>query len=449
VTSSNVHRSGLLSVGARTSSGCTYERKFHSKHRPAGTKCQGTHSTADCYAQKDDLWLTQHPGKTSADLPSWASQQGSNSPTWRRGQSPNRFHGHRSQRPSSPKPRVRFHEETAEQAGLCYQGFHVPDGLDQLHAGVSELSLEQSTDDSEDTFEKFYCAYTGIIPDSTSTATPSVQTQLNSKVSSVSTHTLILDSGANTTYVNFGTDLQLLSSPAKVTTAGNAFIMAYHTASIPCPALGPGRTIRGIYSPHFTHNLLAVGDLQAAGILIQFSSKTASAICHDGRTGQITCIFARSKNNLFEYTLQEQQPLTASRPQADLQGVEVASSEGVQAEVTQEEEVPVAVSPAEGVQHEVQPGASSTSGRTSGVAMALVLHEGDPADIFSDYQQALFGSDAEFIEEGKELSDGISEARESVWLKHTSEEQQCADILIKALLKMMLSKMLQLLEEQM
>ena len=128
-------------------------------------------------------------------------------------------------------------------------------------------------------------------------ATPAVQAsaQLTCRVA--------LDSGATTTCWKTQYGTSPLATPIDVEGAsGKNHLRVTSTAELPCPALRGGG-LKGLYSPHFNHNLIGVSALQRKGVDIHFPAWQAYADCKDSATGEVLWRFHRHGQGLYEADL--------------------------------------------------------------------------------------------------------------------------------------------------
>jgi hypothetical protein len=339
-------RAGSSSKWANSSGpsadGCHYVRQKAVRRWPAGHQCNGRHAPADCLAKKDDDWLKRYPDASPDDLPNWSREEG----PWRRQQSPGRSARGRSPARSSSRqdkqsqsPKGRYKTKSGAMAvaeddeldfGTVYSDEEIVDDVAGCVAEIGATNFFQCYPckaQHQHTLIQHYASMgVSLVKHFTCQLHHLVHSLLHTSFSSASalaclasamTSTpkqlyrhpnapvlLMLDSGATRTCLNTGINLQPLNPHQRVNTAGEGPpILVTQTAEVPCPALGPGKTIRGYYSPSFRHNLLSIGDLQGQGIHISFSAHGRAAVCTDSRTGQITCTFQQGSSGLFECKL--------------------------------------------------------------------------------------------------------------------------------------------------
>ena len=234
--SADMEASGGRVVAAATdpAMGCGYVRKKHGRGRfsTPGQKCTWpNHRRDQCFVLKDDEFLAQNPDKTPQDLPDWAAEL-------------------RKRREYRGKATYPSRAQVAEA---------VHGGTDVTAAAV--------------TLSKTFLDYTGAVgPAKTPTLTSSATTT-RVEANVAERITVVLDSGATATCLKEKVAYKSLHQPVPVHGAGQGVLtMARGTSTIPCPAL-PSKTLTGVYSPHFRHNLISLRTLQRQGVEVVFPAK--------------------------------------------------------------------------------------------------------------------------------------------------------------------------------
>lgn len=242
-------------AAANVRGGCGYVRQRQGKGQNAkpGTKCtRGNHKRKDCWALLDDQFLAANPGKGPGDLPNRLAELRA-----RQGQV----------------------KGNAEAMSTTFEGSPCVD-VNVAAINVSGLSFDYSCSVGK------------------KETAASIQHKGGREV------IVALDSGATTPCWKEKVKHEALPSPVRVNGASEDMVAyARGTSVLPCPAV-PEKELKGIYSPDFRHNLVAVSALQKKGVEVTFPPFKAHAECKDPSTGQVLWTFKQSQNGLYEATLQ-------------------------------------------------------------------------------------------------------------------------------------------------
>jgi hypothetical protein len=226
---------------------CNYVRKLQGKreeHKP-GERCTRIHRGKNsCWMKLDDQWLKQNPGADPGQIPYWGNPQ---------------------QRRVTPAPGVAAQVAQASEIEALFPA--------DVPAAVTTIN------------SAFYSEYLPPVPQS--------QEEI-----------IVLDNGAAQSCFKAGSNIKPLPNPVQVSGAckGNS-VTVRHSATLPCPALGQ-RSVTGLYSPSFNHNLLSVRALQQQGVDVVFPAHQSTAECRDPSTGRVTWRFQVARSGLYEARVQ-------------------------------------------------------------------------------------------------------------------------------------------------
>ena len=244
-------------------SGCGYVRKRQGRgafDKP-GSKCtRGSHKQKDCWKFLDDQFLAANPDKTAKDLP-------------------NRFAELRAKQALAQERAVRSNASTVPTDDSCFVDANA------ISMNLCDLSFDYLSPVGEEV------AIDPPLKDVEALATKSTERRII---------TVTLDSGATTSCWKEKIQHQPLPKPVQVHGASSSMISYAHgTSVLPCPAV-PEQQLKGVYSPEFRHNLVAVKALQRQGVEVVFPAHKNTAECKDPATGKVLWSFVQGDNGLYQ-----------------------------------------------------------------------------------------------------------------------------------------------------
>lgn len=252
---------------------CKYIRKYQGRFpdQTAGSACNRKHpKNLECYAKKDDAWMTANPGKPPHQIPNW------------------RLIG------AGAKP------GQAGAGGQASQVARVLVSNAPVHVAPGAPSVNGVG--GEGHFLNYLGPHDPSRGDPTCTSSFSAQAHV----------TVALDSGATTSCFRDGTGFQPLAEPVTVSGALPGLTsVARGTTCIPCPAVPSGQ-LRGLHHPDFRHNLVSVSELQQQGVDVLFPAGTKQALCKNPKTGAVVWSFHQGQLGLYEAKLRQQALTTTS-----------------------------------------------------------------------------------------------------------------------------------------
>ncbi|CAI6001835.1 unnamed protein product [Closterium sp. NIES-65] len=251
---------------------CTYVIRTGER---AGEQCGGTHSTKRCFGRLTDAWRHQFPDAT--EIPRWEELSRAGSAIFDL---------------DYDVILAAIYAVSTSDEGDSYLCVPPDPGIEAAALGAGEAAA---------------------LGASASAAPGAGESALSGTTSAQALHTFTLYSGASRSFFRDRTTLTPLSRPVAVSLAdpSGGPVLASFSTVLPCP-VAPSGTLKGLYLPSFSTNLVSGADLQDRGV-DQFTPASQRVThCTCARTGRHLAAFTCQPGSSLYTLTTESPPFTAS-----------------------------------------------------------------------------------------------------------------------------------------